>query len=74
MLAATAGTALAGPIDFTPTEGSRTLEGVVFKQLRLHRDGHVITYEPPAGWKCNGDAGGMRLAPPEISQAQVTVQ
>ncbi|MGI8432648.1 MAG: hypothetical protein ACR2MW_10225 [Chthoniobacterales bacterium] len=74
LLAATVGTALAGPIDFTPTEGSRTLEGVVFKQLRFHQDGHVISYEPPAGWRCTGDAGGMRLAPPEISQAQVTVQ
>ena len=73
-LAATLGTAFAGPIDFTPTEGSRTLEGVVFKQLRFHQDGHAITYEPPAGWKYNGDAGGMRLAPPDISQAQVTVQ
>ncbi len=74
LLIAAAETASAGPIDFTPTEGARTLEGVVFKQLRFHQDGRVVTYEPPAGWKYSGDSGGKRLTPPDISQAQATVQ
>jgi hypothetical protein len=66
--------AMAGPIDFTPTEGTRTLEGVVFKQIRFHQDGHVISYDPPRGWTLSGDGGGMRLTPPDISQARVTVE
>lgn len=61
-------------IDFTPTGGERTLEGVVFKQIILHQDGHVITYEQPQGWSYSGDAAGMRLTPANVSQAQVTIQ
>lgn len=63
-----------GAIDFTPTEGARVLEGITFKQLHFHQDGHVITYEPPHGWSCNGDGSGLRLAPADVSQAQATVQ
>ena len=74
ILAAAVGTASASPIDFTPTTGTRTQEGVAFKQLRFHQDGRVVTYEPPAGWQYSGDASGLRLAPPDTSQAQITVQ
>ena len=66
--------ALAAPIDFTPTEGSRTLEGVVFKQIYFHQEGKIISYEQPRGWSYSGDPGGLRLTPPDITQAQVTVQ
>jgi hypothetical protein len=69
-----AATSRAGTIDFTPTEGTRTLEGAVFKQVRFHQDGHVITYEPPHDWTYSGDGNSLRLSPPHTSQAQVTVQ
>lgn len=63
-----------GGIDFTPTPGERSQEGIVFKQLIFHQDGHAITYEQPRGWTVTGDTSGMRLTPPNVSQAQVTVQ
>lgn len=66
--------ARAGTIDFTPTEGTRTLEGVVFKQLLFHQDGQTITYEPPRGWTCTGDSSGMRLTATQTSQAQAVLQ
>lgn len=63
-----------GGIDFTPGEGTRTQEGIAFKQILFHQDGHIITYEQPRNWSYTGDAGGLRLSPPNVSQAQVTVQ
>ena len=70
--AALASSALAG-IDFTPTPGERVQEGIVFKQLVFHQDGHAVTYEQPRGWTVTGDTAGMRLTPPNVSQAQATV-
>ncbi len=64
----------AGAIDFTPTDATRTLEGVVFKQVRFHQDGKVLTYEPPRDWIYTGDGGSLRLTPPHITEAQVVVQ
>lgn len=64
---------VAGPIDFTPIEETRTLEGAVFKQLRFAQDGHAVHYEPPRDWTYAGDGGEIRLRPSDISQAQVTV-
>ena len=65
--------AIAG-IDFTPTSGERVLEGVVFKQLLFHQDGHEIAYEPPRGWTYTGDAAQLKLNPPNVSQAQATME
>ena len=64
----------AASIDFTPTTGERTLEGVVFKQLVFHEEGHAITYEQPLGWRYSGGAGGIRFTPPDFSQAQAEIQ
>ncbi len=64
----------AAAIDFTPSNGERVQEGIVFKQVIFHQDGHAITYEQPRGWNLSGDPAGMRLTPPDVSQAQVTVQ
>jgi hypothetical protein len=61
-------------IDFTPTPGERTLEGVVFKQLIFHQGGHKISYEPPRGWTYAGDAAQLKLSPPNLSQAQATME
>lgn len=66
--------AAAGPIDFTPLEGTRTLEGVVFKEIHFQQDGHAIHYTAPRDWQISGDAAGLRLNPPEISQAKASVQ
>ena len=60
-------------IDFTASTGERELEGVHFPELIFHQDGHAITYEKPRDWAFSSDAAGMRLAPPNVSQAQVTV-
>lgn len=67
------GTARAG-VDFTPTGGERVLEGIVFKQIVFHQDGHPITYEQPRGWSYSGDAAGLKLTPPNVSQAQAVIE
>ena len=63
-----------GPIDFTPTSGERVLENVVFPRLIFHQDGHAITYERPQNWTFTGGAGQLKLTPPNISQAQATIE
>jgi hypothetical protein len=65
--------ALAG-FDFTPTPAERTLEGIVFKQLIFHQNGHPVAYEPPRGWTCNGDTVRMTLVPPHLSLVQCTIE
>ncbi|HEX3818073.1 MAG TPA: hypothetical protein VHW03_07285 [Chthoniobacterales bacterium] len=60
-------------IDFSATNGDRELEGMHFPQLIFHQNGHEITYEKPRDWTFSSDPSGMRLAPPNVSQAQVTV-
>jgi hypothetical protein len=42
-------TSVQAGVDFTPGSGERTLEGIVFKQILFHQDGHTITYEQPRG-------------------------
>jgi len=61
-------------IDFTPTSSERTLEGIVFKQVLFHQGGHEIAYEPPRGWTYTGDAAQLKLNPPNVSQAQATIE
>jgi hypothetical protein len=61
-------------VDFTPTGGERVLEGIVFKQILFHQDGHPIAYEQPHGWNFTGDAVAMRLTPPNVSQAQAMME
>ncbi len=64
----------AGPIDFTPTTGQRVLENVIFPQIIFHQDGHVISYEQPRNWTFTGGAAQLKLTPPDISQAQATIE
>ncbi len=61
-------------VDFTPTGGERTLEGMLFKQIVFHQDGQAIAYEQPRGWTYTGDAASMKLTPPNVSQAQATME
>ncbi len=61
-------------IDFTPTGGDRVLEGIVFHQIVFHQDGRPITYEQPRGWTFTGSASGLKLTPPNFSQAQATIE
>ena len=63
-----------GPIDFTPTSSQRLLENVAFPQLVFHQDGHAITYEQPRGWTFTGSGAQLKLTPPNISQAQATIE
>ena len=63
-----------GPIDFTPTSGQRVLENVVFPQLVFHQDGHAIAYERPRNWTFTGGAAQVKLTPPDLSQAQATLE
>lgn len=60
-------------IDFTPTTGERVLEGIVFKQLVFHENGHTITYEQPRGWQYSGEAARIRFTPLEFGQAQAEI-
>lgn len=66
-------TARAG-FDFTPISSERTLEGMVFNQLLFHQDGRTISYEQPRGWTVTGDSGSLKLTPPNVSQAQATME
>ncbi len=61
-------------IDFTPTGGDRVLEGIVFHQIVFHQDGRPITYDQPRGWTFTGNASGLKLSPPNVSQAQATIE
>jgi len=61
-------------IDFTPTGSERVLEGIVFKQVLFHQGGHEIAYEPPRGWTYTGGAAQLKLTPPNVSQAQATME
>ncbi len=64
----------AGPIDFTPMNGQRVLEKVAIPQLIFHQDGHIITYERPRNWTFAGSAAQLKLTPPDISQAQASIE
>ncbi len=61
-------------IDFTPTAGERTLEGIVFKQLVFHQNGRPITYEQPRGWTFSGGGNGIKFSPADVSQAQAFIE
>lgn len=61
-------------MDFTPTNGERVLEGIVFKQLLFHQEGHTVSYEPPRGWTCTGETRSLKLTPPNVSQARATME
>lgn len=61
-------TATAG-IDFTPTIGERTLEGIKFPQLLFHENERKISYEQPRGWTYSGDSSRIKFMPPNVPQA-----
>ncbi|MEO5718272.1 MAG: hypothetical protein ABIR29_06840 [Chthoniobacterales bacterium] len=61
-------------VDFTPTDGQRTLEGIVFKQTIFHQNGGPISYEKPKGWTISGDSQSLKLTPPNLSQARATME
>ena len=65
---------VAGPIDFTPISGQRVLENITFPQLVFHQDGNAITYEQPRNWTFTGGAAQLKLTPPDLSQAQATLE
>jgi hypothetical protein len=70
---AMASTVFAG-IDLSPATSERVLDGIKFQQL-IFRDGErKISYEPPRGWKYRADSGQLKLAPPDIAQAQGTIE
>ena len=58
-----------GGIDFTPSVGERTLEGIKFPELYFHENGRKISYEQPRGWSYSGDAGHIKFVPPDARQA-----
>ena len=64
---------VAGPIDFTPTNGQRVLEKLVFPQLVFHQDGRPITYEQPRNWNFTAGAAQLKLTP-DIAQAQASIE
>ena len=61
-------------IDFTPSDGQRNQEGIIFKQIVFHQDGRTITYEQPRDWTYTGSSASLKLAPPGLSQAQATIE
>lgn len=57
-------------IEFSTTEQERALEGVKYKLLFFKHNGKAISYQPPRGWSLAGDAGGVKMTPPGLAQAQ----
>ncbi len=57
-------------IDFTPTIGERTLEGIKFTELYFHENGRkMISYDHPRGWTYAADAGRIKFMPPNVRRA-----
>jgi hypothetical protein len=56
-------------IDFTPTAGERTFQGIKFPELYFHEKDRKISYEQPRGWKYSGDSSQIRFTPPDVPQA-----
>ena len=56
-------------IDFTPTPGERTFEGIKFPELYFHEKDRKISYEQPRGWRYSGDSSRIRFIPPDVPQA-----
>ncbi|MEO8440066.1 MAG: hypothetical protein ABI540_07575 [Spartobacteria bacterium] len=61
-------------VDFTPIAGERVLEGIVFKQILFHHDGHGISYEQPRVSTVTGNTSALTLTPPDVSQARVMME
>jgi hypothetical protein len=56
-------------IDFTPTAGERTFEGIKFPELYFREKDRKVSYEQPRGWKYSGDSSRIRFTPPDVAQA-----
>src|SRR2546421_3659705 len=56
-------------IDFTPTPGERTFEGIKFPELYFHEKDRKISYEQPRRWRYSGDSSRIRFTPPNVLQA-----
>jgi hypothetical protein len=61
-------------IEFSTTEQERSLEGIKFKLLYFKDNGKTIWYQPPRGWSVSGGAGGIRMTPPGLAQAQGEIE
>jgi hypothetical protein len=69
LLAAACATAQAA-IEFSSKEEEGSLEGVKFRLLFFKENGKTIGYQPPRGWTVSGGGAGLKMMPPNLSQAQ----
>ena len=60
-------------IEFSANEQERSLESVKFKLLFFKHNGKTIWYQPPRGWSVAGNAGGIKMTPPNLAQAQAEI-
>lgn len=61
-------------IDFSPTTSERVLSGFKFQQLNFTHGSRKISYEQPAGWSYSGGGAGIKFLPPDVTQAQSTIE
>jgi hypothetical protein len=69
LLAAACATVQAA-IEFSSKEEEGSLEGVKFRLLYFKESGKTIGYQPPRGWTVSGGGAGLKMTPPNLSQAQ----
>ena len=61
-------------IDFTPIPTEFVLVGIKARLLNFQHDGRTISYGPPNGWTYTGTADGIKFTPPDLAQAQATIE
>lgn len=73
LLVGTVWSSATAAIDFTPISGERTVDGIVFKHVVFRENGAPISYDVPRGWTCTGNSTGLRLTPPDATQAYAEI-
>ena len=62
------------PLDLTPHPGFRELEGIQIPIVELADGGRKVTFQPPAGWKCEGGPRLLKFTPPDPAERRVELR
>jgi hypothetical protein len=60
-------------IDLTPTLREYTSEGIIYRQIKLKREGGTITFVPPRDWNVRGGKDRLQLQPPDKNFVEATI-
>ena len=62
------------PLDLTPHDGFRELEGIQIPIVELTDGASKITFQLPTGWKCDGGPRLLKLTPPDPGERRVELR